>query len=158
MIGWLSAAALHLQTTQGNIVFREPPSSPSETDGPEQKPNNKRTFVAGSFACTVASVTDGDTFRCSNGVRVRLSSIDSPEMPGSCQPERSCAPGNPYAAKAALARLVAGRTVECEPVGRSYTRIVAWCSVGGQDLSCAMLRSGHAKRLAKFDREERLCR
>ena len=158
MIGWLSAAALLLQTTQGNIVFREPPSSPSETDWPEQKANNQRPIVAGSFACTVASVTDGDTFRCSNGVRVRLSSIDSPEMPGSCPPVRSCAPGNPYAAKAALARLIAGRTVQCEPVGKSYKRTAAWCSVGGQDLSCAMVRSSHAVRLAKFDREGRLCR
>jgi endonuclease YncB( thermonuclease family) len=79
-------------------------------------------------------------------------------MPGSCQRGRSCAPGNSYAARAALARLVAGRTVQCEPVGKSYNRIAAWCSVGGQDLSCAMLRSGHAIRLTKFDREGRLCR
>lgn len=112
---------------------------------------------APTFACTVASVTDGDTFRCSSGTRIRLSSIDTPEMPGSCQPGRACAPGNPFAAKDALARLIAGRTVQCEPVGKSYNRIAAWCSVGGQDLSCAMLRSGHAIRLPKFDREGRLC-
>ena len=158
MIGSTPSAVLLLLAAQGNIVFREPPGAPSETNWPDQKANDQRPLVAGSFACTVASVTDGDTFRCSNGVRVRLSSIDSPEMPGSCQPERSCAPGNPYAAKAALARLVAGRTVQCEPVGRSYTRIAAWCSAGGRDLSCAMLRSGHAIRLVKFDREGRLCR
>lgn len=158
MIDWLLAAALILQAAQGNIVFRELPGSSSETNWPQQQPSNKGSSGADSFACTVASVTDGDTFRCSNGIRIRLSSIDTPEMPGSCQRVRSCAPGNPYAAKSYLARLIAGRTVQCEPVGKSYKRIAAWCSVGGQDLSCAMLKSGHAIRLAKFDREGRLCR
>lgn len=158
MISWTSAAALLLLATQGNIVFREPPGGPGETNWPQPKSDNNAIRVAGSFACTVASVTDGDTFRCSTGVRIRLSSIDTPEMPGSCQPGRSCAPGNPYAAKAELTRLIAGRTVQCEPVGKSYKRIAAWCSVAGQDLSCAMLRSGHAVRLAKFDRQGRLCR
>ena len=37
------------------------------------------TAVAGD-RCVVASVTDGDTIRCSGGLRVRLIGIDSPEM------------------------------------------------------------------------------
>ena len=159
MISWPSASAILLLAAQGNIVFREPPSTPAETQWPNQKFSNKSPrAAAASFACTVASVTDGDTFRCSNGTRIRLSSIDTPEMPGSCQPGRNCAPGNPYAAKAALAGLITGRTVQCEPVGKSYKRIAAWCSVGGQDLSCAMVRSGHAVRLPQHDRQRRLCR
>jgi endonuclease YncB( thermonuclease family) len=112
----------------------------------------------GSFSCVVQYVTDGDTFRCSNGTRIRLSSIDTPEMPGSCRQGRVCAPGNPYAAKAALERLIGGRTVQCQPVGMSYGRVAAWCSVGGMDLSCAMVRGGYAIRLPKLDRERRLCR
>jgi endonuclease YncB( thermonuclease family) len=91
-----------------------------------------------SFSCFVRYVTDGDTFRCADGTRVRLSSIDTPEMPGSCRPGRSCAPGDPYAAKAALKRLIGGRTVQCEPVGMSY--------------------NGYAVRLPQFDKERRLCR
>ena len=156
-MGWGAATAVLLLTFQAG-TFKVPPETPSETKWPTHKFSNKAPRAASSFACTVASVTDGDTFRCTNGTRIRLSSIDTPEMPGSCQPGRSCAPGNPYAAKAALARLIAGRTVQCEPVGKSYNRIAAWCSVGGQDLSCAMLSSGHAIRLAKFDRQGRLCR
>ena len=113
---------------------------------------------AAPFSCSVRYVTDGDTFRCSDGTRVRLSSIDTPEMPGSCRTGRACAPGDPHAAKAALERLIGGRTVRCEPVGKSYNRIAAWCSVGGTDLSCAMVRSGHAVRLPQFDKERRLCR
>ena len=110
------------------------------------------------FSCHVARVHDGDTFRCSDGTRVRLSAIDTPEMPGPCRPGRSCAPGDPYAAKAALERLIRGRTLQCEAVGTSYNRVTAWCSAGGKDLSCAMVRSGHAVRLRRFDTGRRLCR
>jgi endonuclease YncB( thermonuclease family) len=112
----------------------------------------------GQFNCVVSRVTDGDTFRCSDGTRVRLSSIDTPEMPGSCRPGRNCAPGDPFAAKAELQRLIAGKTVQCEPVGTSYNRIAAWCSVDGIDLSCAMYRGGYAIRLAQHDPIGRLCR
>jgi endonuclease YncB( thermonuclease family) len=112
----------------------------------------------GAFSCVVQYVTDGDTFRCADGTRVRLSSIDTPEMPGSCRPGRHCVPGDPYAAKAALGRLISGRTVQCEPVGMSYNRVAAWCRVNGVDLRCAMVRSGYAIRLAKFDKGRRLCR
>ena len=85
----------------------------------------RRNDPSGSFLCTVAHVTDGDTFRCTDGTRVRLSAIDTPEMPGSCRPGRTCAPGNPYAARAELVRLAGGRTVRCEPVGMSYDRVAA---------------------------------
>ena len=112
----------------------------------------------GEFSCKVRSVTDGDTFRCADGTRVRLSSIDTPEMPGSCRLGRECAPGDPYAAKAALQALIAGRTVTCEPVGKSYNRIAAWCSADGQDLSCSMVRAGYAIRLPQHDPAGRLCR
>ena len=145
------ALALALQTDFG---VRTPPGQPQV--GVERKqaiPSAQRPF-----ACLVQHVTDGDTFRCANGTRVRLSSIDTPEMPGSCQKGRACAPGDPYAAKAALERLAGGRTVTCEPVGMSYNRVAAWCSVGGVDLSCEMVRNGHAIRLPKYDKERRLCR
>jgi endonuclease YncB( thermonuclease family) len=157
-MGWTTISAVLLLAAQGNIVFREPPASPSETEWPNHKFTNRPLRAADTFACTVTSVTDGDTFRCSNGVRVRLSSIDTPEMPGSCRRGRKCAPGNPFAARAALSRMIAGQRLRCEPVGRSYDRVVAWCSVGSQDLSCAMLRNGHAVKLPQRDRQRRLCR
>ena len=144
--------AIALQTDWG---IRTPPGTPSqETQGPRRDVSHPK----GSFACSVQYVTDGDTFRCSNGTRVRLSSIDTPEMPGSCRPGRACAPGDPYAAKAALQRLIGGRTVQCQPVGLSYNRVAAWCSVNGLDLSCAMVRNGHAIRLSQHDKDRRLCR
>jgi endonuclease YncB( thermonuclease family) len=112
----------------------------------------------GQFSCRVAYVHDGDTFRCTDGSRIRLAAIDAPEMPGACRRGRSCAPGNPWRSKAALEGLISGRTVECRATGTTYNRIAAWCSVGGTDLSCAMLRSGQAIRLPRFDRQGRLAR
>jgi endonuclease YncB( thermonuclease family) len=112
----------------------------------------------GTFSCEVASVHDGDTFRCADGTRVRLSSIDTPEMPGACRAGRNCAPGDPYAARDALAGMIEGRVVSCEPVGKSYNRVAAWCSVEGVDLSCAMLKAGHAVRRKQYDQAGRLCR
>ncbi|HEV2593654.1 MAG TPA: thermonuclease family protein [Sphingomicrobium sp.] len=110
------------------------------------------------FSCAVAYVHDGDTFRCTDGTRVRLAAIDAPEMPGACREGRACAPGDPYEAKATLERMITGQTVQCEQNGTSYNRVVGWCSVDGADLSCAMLRSGKAIRLAKFDPLGRLGR
>lgn len=159
----LFAAVLMLAAQQTDFGVRTPPGAPA---GPPKvdnvtvvRPKHKSapTKQGATFACTVQSVHDGDTFRCTNGTRVRLSSIDSPEMPGACRSGRTCAPGDPFAAKAQLAQLIGGRTVQCERVGTSYDRVAAWCSAGGVDLSCAMIRSGHAVRLAQFDKGRRLC-
>lgn len=102
------------------------------------------------FLCAVASITDGDTFRCSSGVRIRLAGIDAPELPGHCQRWRQCTPGDPFAAKASLARLALGREARCEAVGRSYRRVLAFCSIGGSDLACAQLRGSYAVRRYSF--------
>lgn len=136
-----------------NFGVRTPPASPEQTKWPDQPPTSTRR--AAVFSCAVAYVHDGDTFRCTNGTRVRLSSIDAPEMPGACRPGRQCVPGDPFAAKAVLAGMIAGRTVRCEPVGTTYNRIAAWCSVAGRDLSCAMVRSGHA--IVRYERRRKVC-
>src|SRR3954468_3766730 len=104
-----------------------------------EKPRQGMSPPKSAFSCAVRYVHDGDTFRCTDGTRVRLSAIDTPEMPGACRPGRHCAPGDPYAAKVALEHLIGGRTVQCEAVGISYDRVAAWCRVGSVDLSCAML-------------------
>ena len=144
----LSVALMLLAGIQTEFGFRTPPGALQELP----------TRTRQGFICAVAYVHDGDTFRCTDGTRVRLSAIDTPEMPGACRPGRRCAPGSPYAAKAALEALIVGRTVRCEAVGTTYNRVAAWCSVGGVDLSCAMVRGGYAVRLPQFDRERRLCR
>jgi endonuclease YncB( thermonuclease family) len=79
-------------------------------------------------------VIDGDTFETGTE-RIRLFGIDAPE---------SDQPGGPQAADA-LRRLIGKANPNCTEVDRDrYGRMVALCSVGGADLSLAMVRAGHA--------------
>ena len=99
------------------------------------------------FLCVAAVAIDGDTLRCSNisdaGGRVRIARIDAPEMRDD----------GGAAAKAAMARLIAGRAVHCVAIDADprmkgdqprdrFGRIVARCRAGGQDLGNAMLLAG----------------
>jgi endonuclease YncB( thermonuclease family) len=112
------------------------------------------------FTCTVTRVHDGDgPIHCREGVKVRLQAIAAREVDETCSPGHPCPEASGAAAKAALSRLALGRTLECEPTGKSYGRITAWCSTtAGTDLSCAMVRSGTALRWPRYDRQDRLCR
>lgn len=96
--------------------------------------------------CVNPRVLDGDTIRCGE-TRIRLSSIDAPELPGHCRPGRECTPGDPYASTGNLQSLVAGQPVQCQQTDTDhYGRAVARCSVQGQDLSCAQVKGGFAVR------------
>lgn len=77
------------------------------------------------FACHVTGIIDGDTFVCEGGQHVRLWGIDAPER---------YTPTGPASTRA-LAALVAGKTLACEPKGRSYQRIVALCRLNGSDVA-----------------------
>ena len=90
-------------------------------------------------ACTVTAVTDGDTFRCADGTRVRLLGIDSPEK----------GQGSPYQeARRGLQRyLRLDQTVELEidvrPRDR-YGRTLAYVWVGDTLVNEAMVEDGWA--------------
>jgi micrococcal nuclease len=93
-----------------------------------------------ALACTLIAV-DGDTLRCGEE-RIRLIGIDAPELPGHCQEERSCAPGDPMASMAALAAASRG-TAEIDRQGYDrYDRTLARVRVNGVDLSCRSLPAG----------------
>ncbi len=97
-----------------------------------------------AFDCPEPRVTDGDTLRC-GPVRVRLASIDAPEMPGHCRRGRACTPGDPFASTDHLRGLVEGRSVTCRQTDIDhYGRVVALCTNGREDLSCSQVRSGYA--------------
>lgn len=109
-------------------------------------------LLAAAFACAPARIVDGDTIRC-GAQRIRLARIDAPELPGHCARGRHCAPGDGKASKAALERLVAGKTPYCRPVPASpaggsvydrWGRMVARCTVGGRDIGDAMIAGGWA--------------
>lgn len=105
--------------------------------------NGTLPVSAPRLTCNAPSITDGDTFRC-DGERVRLTSIDAPEMPGHCREGRSCTPGNPYSAASYLRSITRG-SVECRVLDRDvYGRAIGRCRSNGRDLSCAMVRSGNA--------------
>ena len=99
--------------------------------------------AAALLVCSAPVAIDGDTLRCAGAGRVRLVSIDAPELPGHCRPGRTCTPGDAAASQRNLARLIRARRVTCERQGiDSYGRILARCTAGGVDLSCEQV-AGH---------------
>lgn len=120
-----------------------------------QKTEVQRSRSTSSFDCDVATITDGDTLRCADGVRVRLAGIDAPEI-SPCAPGRKCVSGDGAASRLSLAGLASARILRCKAVGTSYKRIVAFCSAGGLDLSCAQVRAGQA--VTRYSEKTRVCR
>src|SRR5689334_6299508 len=91
-----------------------------------------------------ASVIEGDTLDI-RGTRIRLHGIDAPESAQTCRN----ADVRPYRcgqqAALALADHIGGANVSCEQkdVDR-YKRIVAVCSLGGEDLNAWLVHEGYA--------------
>lgn len=101
---------------------------------------------------TACSVTDGDTLRCGEE-RVRLLAIDAPELAGHCRPGRDCVEGDPLAATAALEAAVEGRALTIARFGQDrYGRTLAVVYADGASTSCAMIASGNAEYVSKWDR------
>lgn len=105
---------------------------------------------------------DGDTLVCRVGlerVHLRLNGIDSPELAGHCRKGRICAPGDPIAAKANAARLIANSPVTWDDLGRDrYGRTIAEVRIGDVDLSCAQLKGGFAIYKPKWDNQKLVAR
>jgi endonuclease YncB( thermonuclease family) len=102
-----------------------------------------------TFTCTVASITDGDTFRCEEhgadgrAIRIRLSGVAAREADNSCSPGHPCPDASAASATAALSQLAARQQLQCRQVGKTYNRVAAFCTRSdGVDLSCAMVDSG----------------
>jgi endonuclease YncB( thermonuclease family) len=97
------------------------------------------------------SATDGDTLRCGDE-RIRLLGIDAPEMRGHCRNGRECAPGDPLAAKSALALAIQGKVLAIRRTGRDlYGRTLGVVYVDGRNLSCGQLSAGQAIYVRKWD-------
>jgi len=104
---------------------------------------------AATFSCSVAGITDGDTFRCAETdaggrqIRIRLSGVAARERDGTCSDGHPCPAASAEAATAELARLADGQLLQCTDVGTTFGRIAAFCRLpDGRDLSCEMVASG----------------
>ena len=111
-------------------------------------------LVTLGFSAAVAgdvAVTDGDGLVMA-GERIRLWGIDAPELDQTCKRQ-----GATYAcgenARDALASLLTGGEVSCEPVDQDrYGRLVARCLVQGRDLGAEMVRRGWAVDFRRYSR------
>lgn len=100
-------------------------------------------MIDAPFICEVAAVTDGDTFRCADGRRIRIVGVDANERDGTCH--TTCAPMEAGQADAWLDRLIYRQRLTCRQVDVSYRRIVATCTLpDGRSLSCAVVAAGAA--------------
>ena len=106
--------------------------------------------AAGASLSGQATVIDGDTLEI-HGQRIRLHGLDAPESRQSCDD----ATGRAYAcgrmAAFALADWIGRAVVTCDPRDRDrYGRVVAVCTVRGEDMGAWLVRSGHALAFRRY--------
>ena len=91
-----------------------------------------------------ASIIDGDMLEI-HGQRIRLSGIDAPESDQLCRGDDSMQYRCGAKSANELDDHIAGRPVSCEGVGRDqYGRVVAVCTIGGEDVAMWLVRNGFA--------------
>ncbi|RZM32115.1 MAG: hypothetical protein EOP67_29420 [Sphingomonas sp.] len=109
-----------------------------------------------AFACEVVRVHDGDgPLWCRSGQKVRVAGIQAPDFTSAAPCRRPAAHRATYTcddraaerSRRIVERLVLRRSLTCQPVDRSYKRVVARCTLAdGRSLSCAAIASGAAVR------------
>lgn len=103
-----------------------------------------------------ASVIDGDTIEV-QGERIRLYGIDAPEAAQTCLDQSGRAYRCGQRAAFALSDKLGARAVSCQPTDKDrYGRIVARCSLAGEDLQAWMVRNGHALAFLRYSKAYRL--
>lgn len=107
-------------------------------------------------ALTGCQAIDGDSLKCS-GERIRLLGIDAPEF--RCPRNRECVAGDPRAAKAYLAKLISGRRLTIQRVGKDrYDRTLAVVYADGRNVSCQMVSARRAAYVVRWDNGDRVAR
>lgn len=101
-----------------------------------------------------ASVIDGDTIEI-HGERIRLEGIDAPESRQTCT-DRESGDQIRCGQRSALwlADMIGEKPVSCTESGRDrYKRVLAHCTVSGQDIGAAMVKAGWALAFVQYSRE-----
>lgn len=119
--------------------------------------------AADPFDCTVTRVHDGDgPLWCSNGIKVRVAGIQAPDFEsaepchrqGASRANYTCDDAAADRSQRTVERLVLHQTMRCQPVGMSYKRVVARCTLAdGRSLSCAVIAAGAAVRWDRYWRQ-----
>lgn len=135
--GFILASSLAFLLLQGH----RGPESLLTLDLPPAFSSSEASF---SSLAGRADVIDGDTLEI-DGRRIRLLGVDAPESGQSCQDESGARYSCGRRAANALAEKIAFKTVSCEQRDLdSYGRIVAVCTVAGEDLNAWLVRQGWA--------------
>lgn len=116
-----------------------------------------------TFHCTVTRVHDGDgPLWCANGIKIRVAGIQAPDFENAepCRRgQRSyvCSDVQAKRSQQVVKRLTLGKSMVCQPVDRSYARVVARCTLpDGRSLSCAIVAAGAATRWNTYWRRYRM--
>ena len=157
---WWPHLASTLPTQKWAAVVEPGQASYGETDAGAGTLSTSSPLPGGRrFSCQVSSVTDGDTFRCADGERVRLHAVAARETDETCSGGHPCPSASGASATAELGRLVRGGALSCQAVGRSYDRVTAICwTAAGVEVNCAMVRSGTTVIWDRFNRQVPICR
>ena len=115
------------------------------------------------FVCEVVKVHDGDgPLWCANGIKVRVAGIQAPDFEDAepCRTGRAeytCSNVAAERSRRIVERLVLRRRLTCQPLGKSYSRVVARCTLpDGRSLSCATIAAGAAIRWDRYWRRYRM--
>lgn len=113
-----------------------------------------------SFICEVVKVHDGDgPLWCRAGQKVRIAGIQAPDYASASPCRRPAAKRVTYTcdnvaaerSRRIVERLVLSQRLTCQPVDRSYKRIVARCTLpDGRSLSCAAIAAAAAVRWDRY--------
>lgn len=109
------------------------------------------------FICQVVKVHDGDgPIWCANGIKVRVAGVQAPDYENTtpCREHRAgyvCSNAAADRSRDVTRSIVLHKRLTCDPVGKSYARVVARCTLpDGRSLSCALIAHGAATRWDRY--------
>jgi endonuclease YncB( thermonuclease family) len=118
------------------------------------------------ITCEVVRVHDGDgPLWCRSGEKIRVADIQAPDFksaepcrrPGARRANYTCDDRAAARSQRVMSSLTLGKRLNCLPVGTSYKRIVARCTLpDGRSLSCAAIAAGSAVRWDRYWRQYRM--
>jgi endonuclease YncB( thermonuclease family) len=101
----------------------------------------------------IPRIIDGDTLII-NGTHIRLEGVDAPETDQVCLDAKGARWICGIEARDRLKERVAGREISCVDEGADrYNRILAMCSLAGQDLNRWIVREGLALAYVQYSRQ-----